>query len=203
MQPRLWVAKRPSQNGRSAHVRTLRESVQDELATTVGKADRTKQLLYFPDIDGYRFRAGSGGIFLGSKDLFISELAASCYVSCRREIGDDGRAKVRSPASGPLRPVERVRAGNEAVVRVCPARAACCSSLHATCRPASCCASVASRHGCPSRHTSRTPRLPRLRSHRRRAVRPRPTTASAPPTLQRARATSAHPKEPLPSMQQT
>lgn len=69
--------------------------LQDELATTVGKADRTKQLLYFPDIDGYRFRAGSGGIFLGSKDLFISELSASCYVSCRREIGDDGRGKVR------------------------------------------------------------------------------------------------------------
>ena len=68
--------------------------MQDELASTIGKVDRAKQLLNFPAVDGFRFRSGSGGIFLGSKDLFISELAASFYVACNREIGPDGRPKV-------------------------------------------------------------------------------------------------------------
>ena len=68
---------------------------QDELASTIGKVDRAKQLLHFPAVDGYRFRSGSGGIFLGSKDLSISELAASFYLSCHRELGADGRPRVR------------------------------------------------------------------------------------------------------------
>jgi hypothetical protein len=70
--------------------------VQDELASTVGKVDRAKQLLHFPAVDGFRFRSGSGGIFLGSKDLFISELAASFYLACSREIAADGRPKARA-----------------------------------------------------------------------------------------------------------
>jgi hypothetical protein len=72
----------------------LFSQLQDELASTVGKVDRTKQLLYFPEIEGFRFRSGSGGIFLGSKDLFISDLAVSFYLACNRQIGHDGQPKV-------------------------------------------------------------------------------------------------------------
>jgi hypothetical protein len=74
----------------------LLSQLQDELASTVGKVDRTKQLLYFPEIEGFRFRSGSGGIFLGSKDLFISDLALSFHLSCQRQLGHDGRPKVRN-----------------------------------------------------------------------------------------------------------
>lgn len=70
------------------------EPVQDELASTISKVDRVKQLLLFPAVEGYRFRAGSGRVFLGSKDLFVSELAASFHFSCHRAVGSDGRPKV-------------------------------------------------------------------------------------------------------------
>lgn len=69
--------------------------MQDELASTISKVDRVKQLLLFPAVEGYRFRAGSGRVFLGSKDLFVSELAASFHFSCHRAVGSDGRPKVR------------------------------------------------------------------------------------------------------------
>lgn len=68
---------------------------QDEIASTASKVDKAKQLLYFPEVDGFRFRSGSGGTFVGSKDLFISEIAASFHVACRREIGADGRPRVQ------------------------------------------------------------------------------------------------------------
>eukprot|EP00892_Ulva_mutabilis_P006932 jgi/Ulvmu1/4610/UM002_0339.1 len=67
--------------------------LQDELASTISKVDRVKQLLLFPAVEGYRFRAGSGRVFLGSKDLFVSELAASFHFSCHRAVGSDGRPK--------------------------------------------------------------------------------------------------------------
>jgi hypothetical protein len=69
-------------------------ALQDELASTVGKVDRVKQLLHFPSVEGFRFRSGSGGVFLGSKDLFVSEFAAAFHLLCHRTKGKEGRPKV-------------------------------------------------------------------------------------------------------------
>lgn len=71
--------------------------VQDELANTVSKVDRVKQLLHFPAVEGFRFRSGSGGVFLGSKDLFVSEFAAAFHLLCHRARGKEGRPKVTYP----------------------------------------------------------------------------------------------------------
>lgn len=101
--------------------------VQDELASTIGKVDRVKQLLFFPAVEGYRFRAGSGRVFLGSKDLFVSELAASFHFSCRRAVGSDGRAKVRlslEPHTLPLHGTSsHMHAGGHPVIHAQPAPA--------------------------------------------------------------------------------
>ena len=59
------------------------------------KLSRAKQLLYFPSIQGYRFRAGSGGVFLAATEIYISEFEASLYLVCQRVIGADGQPKVR------------------------------------------------------------------------------------------------------------
>lgn len=53
-----------------------------------------KQLLHFPAVEGFRFRSGSGGVFLGSKDLFVSEFAAAFHLLCHRARGKEGRPKV-------------------------------------------------------------------------------------------------------------
>lgn len=36
---------------------------------------RAKQSQYFPEVKGYRFSGGSAGIYLGAKDLFVSEIS--------------------------------------------------------------------------------------------------------------------------------
>lgn len=55
--------------------------LKDQLTKLETKIDRAKRCLLFPTVHGYRFRVGSGGIYLGAKDLYISDFSAGISLS--------------------------------------------------------------------------------------------------------------------------
>jgi len=52
-----------------------------ELADVNWQIERAKQRLYFPDADGFRFRQGSNGVYLGARDFTIQKLIAGFEVT--------------------------------------------------------------------------------------------------------------------------
>ncbi|GBF98523.1 hypothetical protein Rsub_11514 [Raphidocelis subcapitata] len=55
--------------------------LQEQLAATEARLDRAKQLFYFPESEGFRFRAGGAGVFFAAKDLHISDVSAAVSLS--------------------------------------------------------------------------------------------------------------------------
>eukprot|EP01025_Chloroclados_australasicus_P054394 TRINITY_DN6444_c1_g1_i9.p1 TRINITY_DN6444_c1_g1~~TRINITY_DN6444_c1_g1_i9.p1 ORF type:complete len:1276 (+),score=187.54 TRINITY_DN6444_c1_g1_i9:169-3996(+) len=49
--------------------------LQEQLMRTDAKLDRAKQYFHFPNVKGYKFRGGSGGIFIGAKDFNLAEVS--------------------------------------------------------------------------------------------------------------------------------
>eukprot|EP00210_Caulerpa_lentillifera_P005781 g5527.t2 len=69
-----WKAEQAADWENLAHLK-------DQLTKLETKMDRAKRCLLFPLVHGYRFRVGSGGIYLGAKDLYISDFSAGISLS--------------------------------------------------------------------------------------------------------------------------
>lgn len=69
-----WKAEQAADWENLAHLK-------DQLTKLETKIDRAKRCLLFPAVHGYRFRVGSAGIYLGAKDLYISDFSAGISLS--------------------------------------------------------------------------------------------------------------------------
>lgn len=55
--------------------------LERELATCVDDLDRTKRELYFPPVKGYRFTAGTEGVYIGMEDFWLEEVSGHLVVN--------------------------------------------------------------------------------------------------------------------------
>ena len=62
-----------------------------ELADVNWNIERAKQRLYFPDAEGFRFRQGSNGVYVGARDFTIQKLIAGFEVVAA---GDKNGSKI-------------------------------------------------------------------------------------------------------------
>jgi hypothetical protein len=49
-----------------------------------------RQMFYFPDSEGFRFRGGGNGVYFAAKDLHVAEISAAVSLSLRRTPGRPG-----------------------------------------------------------------------------------------------------------------
>ncbi|KXZ48832.1 hypothetical protein GPECTOR_25g417 [Gonium pectorale] len=68
---RLEAERRRQEESGWAEVAGLEEALE----RTTARLDRAKQQLYFPEVKGYRFSSGNGGIYVAAHDLHVSEVS--------------------------------------------------------------------------------------------------------------------------------